>query len=143
MNILTIDFHMTIYNIIFVYYRMSRLIYKVSNNKIQLSLILKNRNIGYANSVICWNTLFIDNVYVDEDFRFKNYGTYLMNSTEIICKQYHNVDVMKLVIKHHNYDDDYLKFFFKKIGYNEYDIAYTNYPINSNYTYIPMFKIIC
>tara|TARA_B100000886_G_C20398082_1_gene481313 strand:+ start:830 stop:1027 length:198 start_codon:yes stop_codon:yes gene_type:complete len=65
---------------------MSKLLYRLNNNKIYLNITKNNKNIGNTSSIIFNNTSFINKVFVDEEYRFNNYGTYLINSTEIILR---------------------------------------------------------
>tara|TARA_E500000178_G_scaffold350757_1_gene410344 strand:- start:315 stop:695 length:381 start_codon:yes stop_codon:yes gene_type:complete len=120
---------------------MSKLLYRLNNNKIYLNITKNNKNIGNISSIIFNNTSFINKVFVDEEYRFNNYGTYLINSTEIILRQYYyDVNLIKLVVKQN--PDEYLTYFFNKLGYNKYDITYTNYEINYQYELVPMYKNI-
>ena len=120
---------------------MSKLLYRLHNNKIYLNITKNNKNIGDISSIVFNNTSFINKVFVHEEYRLNNYGTYLMNSTEIILRQYYyDVNLIKLVVKQH--PDDYLTYFFNKLGYNKYDITYTNYTVNHQYELVPMYKNI-
>ena len=120
---------------------MSKLFYRLHNNNIYMNITKNNKNIGNISSIIFNNTSFINKVFVDEEYRFNNYGTYLMNSTEIILRQYYyDVNLIKLVVKQRPYDC--LTYFFNKLGYNKYDITYTNYVVNHQYELVPMYKNI-
>lgn len=119
---------------------MSNLFYRFNSNNIKLNVTKNNKLIGSLSSIIFNNTLFINKIFVNEEYRFKNYGTYLMNSTEIILRQCHsNVNNIKLVIK--QYPNEYLTFFYK-IGYKKYDVTFLDNGIKNNFQLIPMYKNI-
>ena len=97
---------------------MSKLFYRLHNNNIYMNITKNNKNIGNISSIIFNNTSFINKVFIDTEYRFNNYGTYLMNSTEIILRQYYyDVNLIKLVVRQHPYDC--LTYFFIKLGYNK------------------------
>ena len=119
---------------------MSNLFYRFNSNNIKLNIIKNNKLIGSLSSIIFNNTLFINKIFVNEEYRFKNYGTYLMNSTEIILRQYYsNVNNIKLVIK--QYPNEYLTFFYK-LGYKKYDVTFLDNGFKNNFQLTPMYKNI-
>ena len=125
---------MNIYNI---YIYMLNLNYRLCNNKFYLNLLLKNKDIGHSSLTVCNNVLFLNDIYIKENYRLNKYGTYLMNSSEIIGKNYYNINQIKLKI----YDENLLYFFFN-LGFDLYDISYTNYKLSKSYKIYPLFKNI-
>ena len=116
---------------------MLNLNYRLYNNKFYLNLLLKNKDIGRSSLTVCNNVLFLNDIYIKKNNRLNKYGTYLMNSSEIIGKNYYDINIIKLKI----YDEDLLYFFYN-LGYDLYDISYTNYKLSKNYKIYPLFKNI-
>jgi len=78
-----------------------------------------NQNvIGHSTfSIVDMNTACINNLFIEPDFRKKNYGSKLLQHTENILKTYYYKEKCTLLV--HESSCDNLQYFYKSNGYYE------------------------
>ena len=110
-----------------------------------------NQNvIGHSTfSIIDMKTVCINNLFIEPDFRKKNYGSKLLQHTENILTKYYHKEKCTLLV--HELPCDDLQYFYKSNGYFEQNNRNANvrtprcdtYDDGSNiFTLIPMYKIL-